>query len=424
MNTDPVQDSLNAIAAAMRIVPEEPGRPRPGEPLHFHVTPPVPPDLETVVTGALSLVPGDLSLTALDKKVSFGNPALAIPPDLSGNLDIAGGLPLPPGTRAGNTAGVIAQAAGKLPSITGSLPLQVDVPLTVEVVWSLFVLRQGRKTPAVENRDFAAPLGLRNTSLEVLLAPPFYELTQATLLSPPFFTYSIRATVTLTANVPVRGPVSSQPTALPDISLAVPGIGIPTVSVFFRHSDYQPYDPPPTDNPGWAFVVLPTDTPLVGSPTGSLPRDDLLSTISRFADPLQPLAAVIPSVALMLGGFGLLAGALRRFVPDSGNEEEPRVGLWIRDRIDDLNDEDPLDFGIYQGISSLILVSAGRDLEVFNEGKGSFRVFTSGQGIAAIRDLNGKTPIADPAFTASTGIAVTQDPDDKFNDRTKGFRYS
>ncbi|MER6145737.1 hypothetical protein ABT174_37975 [Streptomyces sparsogenes] len=312
-----------------------------------------------------------------------------------------------------------------MPDIVGQLPLRVEVPITVEVTWSLKVTSGGQQSTAIENRDFIAPQGLQNPTLDLRLVPPFFELSRATLLNPPRFKYTIGASVTLTVAVPGGSPKSSGPVSLPEISISAPGVGIPTIAVFFRHASYAPYDPPPLENPGWAFVVLPTDTPLIGSPLDTLSREDLLSSIGEPSQLLLPIAGLVPAIDFMLGGLALLSGALSAFGPDRGNEEEPRVGIWIRNEILDLNGEDPLDFGIYHEISSMILISAEkRGVRIFNDddNHGRFAVFAR-QGVAAIADFDGRSPTADPHFRSSTWITDVQTPSDRFNDQTAGLRY-
>lgn len=305
-------DLLKDLANAARIVPLGGAKPDVGVPLSFGLAPAFPSILDTVQAGDISAIWFNKDVrfadglgvpvgTALPNYLSaparvLGGQLLLDPP--MANLPIPGGvLTLPKILNADPTEpqkDLATGIPGFLGQLAGTLPIPVQVPVSVEVTWT--VKKNGKVIEP--GTEYLAPKGRNGQILElVFLASP----GELILGFSPLVTFEISGTVVVKA----LG-LSSGEIPLPPITLDVPAIlGIPTVLATFRHPDYISDD---GSSKGAVFLVVPNHAVLQTAHELAPVLDTLRQTITR----LQSFQAdaVSGNFALLLLGLGTLLDAL------------------------------------------------------------------------------------------------------------------
>lgn len=377
--------ALESGFSATRVGPE---LVQPGQPVRVRLTPST---LDVQVTEMLS---GELSLTWITKNVLFANyktePAFAVSPFDPAALDqtdvLVGGMlatapvpvpaetePLPtePAKDLEGVPGQLAQLAGTVP-----IPILAEVPVHVGVSWS--VRDEQGNAVAAGPTEFSAPQGTASPEVSFVFEPQTVELTAA--MSVPMVRRSLRATVTLTA-----GP-TQHAFDLPDIPVVIPAIPIPTVVVFFLHTNFAA---------GAAFIVVPNDSPLKNTA-------QLQTALNTVESTLGSLTSIVELGAFLLG-LQELSNALAA---------QPHVQFRVANsanQFNNFNDVTLIQRAWYQNdteaedeLSSMIFIGKERKgIRCFNarntrRGAGTFTLTIGPELHALVRTLHSATPTSGP----------------------------
>lgn len=280
---------------------------------------------------------------------------------------------VPPSTRPG--------VPGFLGRLSGSLPVPIQVPIRLEVEWSV---RDMADNPLAEASAFMTPSGLTASAVEILFLPAFVELTDTSPIA-PWVPRKLHARVRLSG-----GGVTTGWRDVPDLTLQVPGIALPLVLVSFLNTNFT----------GAALVMVPANSWVSG--IGALQN-----VLNEVYNRLSPLSAVA-TFAAFLAGLEALTKAMA---------QEPRLVFEKRDSIANLNDIDLIKRGFLSNdteaedeLSSMILVGpTGRGVECFNDrnfksGEGKFTLVARAYLHALVLSLHAKSPTSGP-----TGDEITID---------------
>lgn len=310
---------------------------------------------------------------------------------------------------------------GRSGQVTGSIPLgAVQSPVSATVSWTVF---DSDHTPLAANQ-FVAPIGLSSPSASFIFLPPIVQAMIGMDLTP--VSRFIRATVTLTV-----GPVSSGPVALPDISVSVVPLPIPTIFSLFRFVDFR------------AMVDGNKGTVLVVVPSASLLKTfgDVQSSLTNLQSVVSQLSAFV-NFATFATRLNMLVSALNSI---AALDQSPitRVFFQAADSFPDLqNFVYERSFGSWgwitlsaeDSMSALIFVgSAGRTMECTNarsfnaSAEGQFTVMIGGTAavpdmFVTVRDLDGTVPPNDPG----TSLTVTAAPpgSNVFSNNLSSLRFT
>jgi hypothetical protein len=281
-------------------------------------------------------------------------------------------------------------------SLTGTLPLVVQVPVRVDIEWKVFLTSSD--TELKEGPDFdvlpASPnAGDLITAAEVsfLFHPRLVEPKENQIVPGPILA-EIRAKVRLTAQ-PANGgiPVKSTPIEL-RLPIMLPVIPLPTVLALFRHANFLPRDTNLhtatdfIDTPdGFVLLVVPDDSPL----KAVTHLFDVLNTIEELG---SVVGSLVPAHARLLLGLQKLAAAI---------STQPHVKFRAVSQLKNLNavvmiqrDAIHNDIEVEDEVSSLILIGPNETkVSLFNNrdlvtNDGVLDVETGGAGVVIIRDLH------------------------------------
>lgn len=414
--------ALQALASSFTATRNGPQTVNPGQVVGFKLAPTSAGDLQVT-----DLVDGAVKMTWIAKNVRFNTALteglLAAPADpfAPGALDglIAGGMPaivpLVVPTPALNTIGTqqLTGVPGLLSQLVGSFPIPVQVPVQLGVHWD--VLDDQDHPVAAGAGTYAAPSGTSAPEVSFVFAPQTVELT--TDLTLPFVRRFIRATVTLTAGSTVHS------FALPKIPVDIPAIPLPTLAVFFLHTNFAPRS---GDDDGAALIVVPNNSPL-----RSLAQlNPVLATLKNTLSSLTTLG----DFASFLLGLDELTHAL---------PAQPHVEFRVANAanaIANLNDITLIQRAWYENdteaedeLSSMILIGpSGKSVSCFNArstgtGEGAFTVSTGKGMVALVRSLHSANPGVTPS-TASLTVDTAPpggifNPDD-FGDDLSSIRFN
>lgn len=399
--------ALESGFSATRVGPEVV---QPGQPVRVRLSPSA---LDVHVT---DLLPGELSLTWITKSVRFKNhkieTAFNASPFNPTALDQAGvlegGMPAR-APIAGNIVGTegLSGVPGQLAQLAGTVPIPVEVPVKVGVSWTMHDENGVEVAPGPTS--FSAPQGTTHPDVSFVFPPKTVELTAD--ISVPAVRWSIRANVTLTV-----GGVQ-HPFALPDIPVVIPAIAIPTVVVFFRHSNFT------AGTAGAAFIIVPDHSPL---------RD--LAQLQAALNAVQSTLGLVTSVANLaafLLGLQELSNALAaqphvqfRVTQDNTFNNFNSVILIERKWDFDTQAEDELSSMIFIGIE-------GKRVECFNDRytrrkEGVFILTTGPEQHALVRHLHAVNLAVEPAgagFTLSVRPPGGWFDPDHFGDNLSSMRF-
>ena len=412
--------SLQALASSFSASRTGSQTVTPGKPVGFKLTP-----ADTTQLQATDLVEGAVKLTWIAKNVRFNTattePSLTNPADPfgAGVLDslIAGGMPAivpkivdaPALNNIGNQQ--LSGIPGQLSQLVGSFPIPVQVPVQLSVKWD--VLDERDNVVIEGSGTFFAPTGTSAPEASFVFAPQVVELT--TDMSVPVVHRFVRATVTLTA-----GP-TSYPFTLPKIPVDIPAIPVPTLAVFFLHTNFAPRS---GDDDGAALIVVPNNSPLRSLAQLTPILQTLQNTVSSLS--------AIGGFASFLLGLDQLTGAL---------PGQPHVEFRVADsanQISNLNDITLIQRGIFENdteaedeLSSMILVGIpGKKISCFNDrdeddDQGEFTLTTGVEMCALVRSLHSPNPAVSPS---GASLHVDHDPagwftSDSFGDELSSIRF-
>lgn len=293
---------------------------------------------------------------------------------------------------------------GLLGRLSGSLPVPIQVPVKLEVQWSV---RDSGDNPLAEQSAFISPSGLGAPTVDILFLPAFVELTDTVPVA-PVVPRKLHAEVRLSA-----GSVTTSWRDLPDLTLQVPGIVLPLVLVSFLNTNFT----------SAALVMVPAHSPLTG--VGALQN-----ALNQVYNLIQPLSSVARFASFIVG-LDVLTKAMAR---------EPRLVFEKRDQIGNLNDIDLIKRGLLSNdteaedeLSSMILVGpSGRGVECFNDrnfktGEGKFTLLSRVNLHAVVRSLHAKRPTSGPS---GDEITIDNDPPDgwfspdSFGDELSSIRFT
>jgi hypothetical protein len=363
--------TLTTLANGMTVVREAPRQVLPGQDVGAAIVP------STLGLTVPTLAAGDLNLFWLTKNDRFADDAVVSPP--LEDVSILGGMPIPNLSGTTGVPGLIGQLAGRI-------PIPVQVPVSVQVQWSV---TDELDQPLTEGIDYAAPDGLSGPVVNVFFAAAFVELSLDAL--PTLVTRRIHASVELSAEG-----VSTGPIPLPPVSVDVPPVPIPTVAAFFAGTDAN----------GSIFVMTPPNSPL---------RDlnQLSSTLTTLQSSIGSLQTIVDLAAFLLGLQQLNAAlAAARFVQFRCTQSVSDLEgiVW------QTGSTFGTDYDADDAFRSLILLAASdasrHTVEVYNDSgfdrdEGMFRVAVGADMIAIVRDFDGKTPTSSPA---SSQLEVVKKP--------------
>ncbi len=303
--------------------------------------------------------------------------------------------------------------------LTGSVPIPADLPVRVEVKWSV---RDGdpdhTDISSQEGTAFLAPDGLGSPEVSFVFPPQVVELTSTP--APPAVERFVRASVRLTAG----GAETPFIELKPDVPILVPALPVPTVLALFLHTNFEPRQ---GDDDGATLIVVPSNSPL--------------RTVQQLQPVLNALESAVSSLSSFTGFASFLLGIrdLTAALP-----AQPHVQFRATDSIGNLNDITLIQRGLFENdteaedeLSSLIFIGpAGKRVQCFNardfdDGEGQIDITigrqsdgTIGQQLFAIvRSLHSASPASEPTAGEIERVkASTQD--DRFGDELSSLRFA
>jgi hypothetical protein len=255
--------TLTDLANGLRIARDGTGPVAPGQLVDLHLIP------TTTQLNVPALLTGDISLLWLTKNIRFGD-FQPVQEPLEQNLDIIGGMPITAVT------GTISGVQGILGQISGSIPIPLQVPVSVTITWSVQDTPQSGDLKPQGNAltlgtDFLAPDGLRAPEISLVFNAPVVELTANMAL--PLKPLYVHAQVVLSA----QG-ITTPAIDLPEVPLTIPALAIPTVAAFFDDANFNAHS---------VFVMVPANSPLksVNDLNALLtPLQNQVSALSQFGN--------------------------------------------------------------------------------------------------------------------------------------------
>jgi hypothetical protein len=234
---------------------------------------------------------------------------------------------MPPLTpNAVNANDVLSGVPGLLGQVGGSIPMLMNLPVTVSVEWSVqSAIRLPTKkgfvpefdfVDLVPGKDFLAPNGLIGTALDLIFAPKFkeYDGTQSSSI------IYVSANVTLRAGdqtVTIAPPTDSLVSQL-RLPVTVLDLGIPRVAAMFRHGGFAAQS---GGDSGFVFVMVPGGYPFQAF-------DQLAPLLTQIQTTLGTLNSFVHIAGFLMGLDNLLAA-----VP-----AQPDIQFRAADKVDDLED--------------------------------------------------------------------------------------
>jgi hypothetical protein len=313
---------------------------------------------------ALDEIIRTINLTWTSKDVRFVN-------EIVDNLGILGPMPI---------GGLFTLGTpGSLQRLLASVPIPTEVPVAVNVTWTLW--SAGPPLAQLTQGEYNALSDLTLPELVVLFRPDIVELGKS-LPAPKKIL--IRGSVVLSvgsANVTIR---------LPEVPVFVPAIAVPTIALFFLHSNFSPRQ---GDDDGAVLIVVPASSPL------------------RSFEQLQPVMDALDAALSSLSAFASFSSFLLG-VRDvtAALPAQPHIQFRAEDGIGNLNDITLIQRSIFENdteaedeLSSLIFVGPpGRRLQCFNArdfdtGEGQLDIVLGPEMFAAVHNLHSGTPTVEPA---------------------------
>lgn len=366
--------TLTDLANGFRISRDGSGQVAPGQVVAFRLIP------TTTQLNVSALLPGDISILWLTKDVRFGD-FQPVPAPLDQHLDLLGGMPIV--TLTGTIAGV----QGLLGQISGTIPIPLQVPVSVTITWSVQDTPQGTDLKPQGNaltlgNDFLAPDGLKAPEITLAFNAPVVELTTNMVL--PLKSLYVHAQVVLSA----QG-VTTPPIDLPEVPLTIPALAIPTVAAYFDDANYNAHS---------VFVMVPASSPLRS-----------LQDLNALLNPLQNQVSALSqfaNFANFLLGIQLLSAALAaqphvQFRAEDAERELENI-VWVPGSTfgTDYDADDAFSSLIFLAAPSAvtpILQLSNKDRLKFSE-EGGFEVHVGSDMYAALSQLSGNTESAMSAF--------------------------
>jgi hypothetical protein len=393
--------TLTDLANGFRIARDGSGQIAPGQAVGVRLIP------TTTQLTVPALLAGDIDILWLTKDVRFSGFHPVTTP-LEPNLDLLGGMPIV--TLTGTIAGV----QGILGQIGGTIPIPLQVPVSVRITWSVQDAPQGADLAPQGNAltlgsDFLAPDGLTAPEITLAFNAPVVELTANMVL--PVKTYYVHAQVKLSA----QG-VTTPAIDLPEVPLTIPALAIPTVAAYFDDANFNAHS---------VFVMVPASSPLrsVQDLNAVLnPLQNQVSSLSQFAN-----------FANFLLGIQLLSTAVAA---------QPHVQFRAEDAERDLENivwvpgsTFGTDYDADDAFSSLIFVAAptaampivqlsNKDQLKFSD-EGGFEVHVGADMYAALSQFSGNTEAAMSAFLqpASASLCIIHGGD-SFDSNASSVAFS
>jgi hypothetical protein len=393
--------TLTDLANGLRIARDGSGQVAPGQVVILHLIP------TTTQLNVPALLAGDINLLWLTKDIRFGD-FQPVPAPLESNLDIIGGMPITAVT------GTIAGVQGVLGQISGTIPIPLQLPVSVTITWSVQDAPQGPDLKPQGNAltlgtDFLAPDGLKAPEISLVFNMPVVELTVNMAL--PLKSLYVHAQVVLSAQE-----ITTPPVDLPEVPLSIPALTIPTVAAFFDDPNFNAHS---------VFVMVPASSPLksVNDLNALLtPLQNQVSGLSQFAN-----------FANFLLGIQLLGTALAA---------QPHVQFRSEDAERDLENIvwEPgstfgTDYDADDAFSSLIFMAAPSAVmpivQLSNEDnldfgdEGGFEVHVGSDMYAALSQFSGNTEAQMSQFLlpASARMCIIANGD-SFNDQASSVAFS
>jgi hypothetical protein len=255
--------TLTDLANGFRISRDGSGQIAPGQVALFRLIP------TTTQLTVPALLAGDVNVLWLTKDVRFSG-FLPVAAPLDQHLDLLGGMPIV--TLTGTITGV----QGILGQIAGTIPIPLQLPVSVTITWSVQDAPQGADLKPKGNAltlgtDFLAPDGLKAPEISLAFNAPVVELT--TNMALPVKSLYVHAQVVLSA----QG-VTTPAIDLPEVPLTIPALAIPTVAAYFDDANFNAHS---------VFVMVPASSPLrsVQDLNAVLnPLQNQVSALSQFAN--------------------------------------------------------------------------------------------------------------------------------------------
>jgi hypothetical protein len=400
---------LQSLASTFSAVREGPQQIAPGQPVNVQLVPASASDLH-----ATDVLTGALDLTWVTKNVRFTTPntepAMSADPFVPASIDalLTGGMParVP---LLGSVAGFqdLPGTPGEIAQLAGDFPIAVEVPVGLAVTWQ--VLDSGGVVLAEGPGTFTSPTGTGSPAVTFVFAHQTIELTSTMTI--PLTRRFIRATVTLTAGT------TTHSFTLPDIPVDIPAIPIPTVIVFFLHTNFAAAD---GDDDGAAFIVVPNNSPLRS--LGQL--QNVLNTLESTVSALTSVA----ELAAFLLGLSELTGSLAA---------QPHVQFRVTNaanQFNNFNDVTLIQRGLLSNdteaedeLSSLIFIGAGgARVSCFRDRSRRGRSFTltTGAGLhVIIRNLHSSSPAIEPAAPPFGGSIALSSGSSSFGDELSSLSF-
>lgn len=380
-------ETLQALAGSFTAVRDGPEQIQPGTTICFRLLP------TSVDLTATDLVAAPLGLTWIAKDVRFNNhtiePAFAVTPFVPASLNaiLAGGMPARVPV-IGNLVGTeqLPGVPGELGQLAGTLPVPVEVPVSVSVQWSV----RDQNGNAVTTGFTAVPAGLDAAQVCLTFDPQVVELTNSA--SVPTVRRFLRAAVTLTAGS------TNHTFNLPDVPVVIPAIAVPTVVAFFLHTNFAASS---GDDDGAVFVVVPNNSPLYSV-------TQLQSTLNTLQSMVSSLTSIANFAAFLLGldqlRTALAAQPHAQFrVANSSNHFNNFNSVTLIQRAWYENDTEAED-----ELSSMIFVGpSAKQVQCFNNrnrspGGGAFTLTVGPKLHALVQSLHSASPASGPDGTEMT----------------------
>ncbi|HEX3153645.1 MAG TPA: hypothetical protein VHV32_03425 [Candidatus Angelobacter sp.] len=395
--------TLTDLANGLRIARDGSGQVAPGQAVAFRLIP------TTTQLNVPALLAGDVNLLGLTKDVRFGD-FQPVQPPIAQNLDLLGGMPITVVT------GTIAGVQGILGQVTGSIPIPLQIPVSVTITWSIQDMPQSDDLKPQGNTltlgsDFLAPDGLKAPEISLVFNAPVVELTTNIMLPIKLVYVYVHAQVVLSA----QG-VTTQPIDLPEVPLTIPPLAIPTVAAFFDDPNFNAHS---------VFVMVPASSPLksVNDLNALLtPLQNQVSALSQFAN-----------FANFFLGIQLLSAALAaqphvQFRSEDAERDLENI-VWVPGSTfgTDYDADDAFSSLIFMAapnaVTPIIQLSNEDNLDFWDEG--GFEVHVGSDMYAALSQFSGNTEAQMSQFLqpASASMCIIANGD-SFNNQASSVAFS
>jgi hypothetical protein len=269
---------------------------------------------------------------------------------------------------------------GFLAKIKGKFPVVAQVPVQLEIRWSVHA-EDGREL--TEGVHYIAPNGVSSLEATFVFIPEVHEVVELTEPpKPPLVNRKIRARVRLKA-----GKTQTNWKDLPELSLTLRGLSIPTVLAFFMHANFA----------GPILLVVPSSSPIRG-----------INQLRLILGPLQSAVSLLSKInrfASLLLNLQQLGNIL--------NSDQFNIVFQRTDQIRDLNEIVLVQGSWYENdieaddeLSSVIFIGpTDRRVECFNwyhwisewiSEEGKFTLTIGSHHFAVIKNLHSGNPASEP----------------------------